>query len=280
MAKNTPNLPLFITGHPRSGTTLLRLIFNKHSQLAIPDETGMFHWFYKRPWFKKYTRSKIPIPSPKSKAFGQEIIEAFNQLPRAKRNDAKVAMEFLYEAYAKSVGKEFWGDKTPLHTQFTGQIFELFPNAFIINLVRDPRAVISSAKRNMKNKREGTDFWITDDLDKTIDRWRWEYGLIKKFTSKYSERSVLLIYEDFVADPEKHLKALCEQIGLPFETEMLNYHKDSGKEVKDMNAWHKETTKPINIKNIDKWKDELEANEIAQIESSLKTEMAELGYLK
>ncbi|MFY0673649.1 MAG: sulfotransferase [Bacteroidia bacterium] len=280
MAKNSPNLPLFITGHPRSGTTLLRLIFNKHSQLAIPDETGMFHWFYKRPWYKQHTRSRIRIPSPKSLAFGEPIIEAFNKKPKAFRNNAKESMGFLYKEYAKSVGKQFWGDKTPLHTQFTDQILKLFPNAFIINLVRDPRAVISSAKRNMKNKREGTDFWITDDLDKTIERWKWEYGLIQRFTSKYSEQSVLLIYEDFVANPEMHLRSLCEQIGLPFEPEMLNYHKDSNKEVKDMNAWHKETTKPINIKNIDKWKEELDANEIEQIESSLKSEMTELGYLK
>lgn len=280
MAQKQLKLPLFITGHPRSGTTLLRLIFNSHSKIVIPDETGLFHWFYKRPWYKKYTRSKIPIPSAKSKAFGEDIISLFNEQGRSLRNAPKKAISFLYEELAKRENKEFWGDKTPLHTQFTDQIFELFPNAFIINLVRDPRAVISSAKRNLKNKREGTDFWITDDLDKTIARWKWEYGLISKYTAKYPNSSVLLVYEEFVANPEAHLKTLCPQMGLEFEAEMLNYHKAQSAKKNDMSAWHKETAKPVNPKNIDKWRDELTPEEIGQIERELAVEMKEIGYLK
>lgn len=274
-----PNLPLFITGHPRSGTTLLRLVFNAHSQLTIPDETGLFHWFYKRPWYKKFTRSKMPIPSPKSKAFGEDIIANFNQQSRGLRNDPKQAITYLYEELAKREGKKYWGDKTPLHTQFTDEIVDLFPSAFVINLVRDPRAVISSAKRNLKNKREGTDFWITDDLQKTIDRWKWEYGLIKKYCSKYPDNTVLLIYEDFVSDPEKHLKVLCERIGLPFEASMLNYHQERQKKASEMTDWHKETTKPVNAANIDKWRQELTTDEIATIEGELQEEMTLLGYI-
>ena len=215
--KQAPRFPLFITGHPRSGTTMLRLIFNSHSQIAIPDETGLLHWFYKRPWYKKYTRSKIPIPSPKSRAFGEDIIHNFNQQPRSLRNDPKKAISFLYEALAAKEGKPYWGDKTPLHTQFTDQIIALFPDAFIVNLIRDPRAVISSAKRNVKKKREGTDFWITDDLNKTIERWRWEFGLINKFCDKYPQNTLKLIYEDFVANPEKHLRSICSNLGVAFE---------------------------------------------------------------
>lgn len=280
MAQNQPKVPLFITGHPRSGTTLLRLIFNSHSQIAIPDETGLLHWYYKRPWYKKYTRSKMPIPSAKSRAFGDDIIRAFNDQPRSIRNNPKAGISFLYEQLSQKEGKQYWGDKTPLHTQFTDQIFELFPEAFIINLVRDPRAVISSAKRNLKNKREGTDFWITDDLDKTIERWRWEFGLIKQFTSKYPNNSVLVIYEELVANPEPMLEQLCGQLGIEFEPEMLNYHKDRKKETDKMTEWHKETAKPVNPKNIDKWRSELSDDEVATIEDKLKAEMTEMGYLR
>src|SRR4051812_23700973 len=34
--------PILIVGHPRSGTTLLATILNRHSQVAIPPETSFF----------------------------------------------------------------------------------------------------------------------------------------------------------------------------------------------------------------------------------------------
>ena len=40
--------PVFIVGVPRSGTTLLRLVINRHPRIAIPDETGYFRDVYER----------------------------------------------------------------------------------------------------------------------------------------------------------------------------------------------------------------------------------------
>lgn len=269
-------LPLFITGHPRSGTTMLRLIFNSHSQLVIPDETGLLHWFYKRPWFKKFTRSKIPIPSPKAQAFGEEIIQKFNALPWSDRTNPKTAISYLYEQLAKENNKPFWGDKTPLHTQFADEIMQLYPNAFILEIVRDPRAVAGSAKRHVKNKRKGTDFWITDNLNQTISRWKWEFELTKKFLNKYPENMQQIVYEELVANPEQHLKSVCSSIGLPFEQQMLNFHQ---KQSNQQMAWHKETTKPINQENVEKWRKDLTQEEIETIEKELEPEMRQLGYL-
>jgi hypothetical protein len=43
-----PAMPLFITGLPRSGTTLVRLLFDKHPDIAIPHETGLVRKCYDR----------------------------------------------------------------------------------------------------------------------------------------------------------------------------------------------------------------------------------------
>jgi hypothetical protein len=37
----------FIIGNPRSGTTLLRLMLNKHSEIIVPPEAGFLVWLYK-----------------------------------------------------------------------------------------------------------------------------------------------------------------------------------------------------------------------------------------
>ena len=38
--------PIFITGFPRSGTTLLRAILNAHPQVKVTQETSFFQYFF------------------------------------------------------------------------------------------------------------------------------------------------------------------------------------------------------------------------------------------
>jgi hypothetical protein len=279
MLGSTPKHPLFITGHPRSGTTLMRLLFNNHPSLAIPDETGMFHWFYKRPWYKKFTRSRIPIPSPKSHAFGQAVVARYNALPLTTRNNPKASMDYLYGQVAQEQGKPFWGDKTPLHTQFTDQIFALYPQAYVVYMVRDPRAVAGSAKRNLGHKRKGTDFWISADLQLTIARWKAEYERIRHYHAQYPLSTEILKYEDLVADPRAVLGHICRRMGLEFSNDMLEYYKERQQDVNNLTTWHLETAKPVNQDNLEKWIRELDAAEIAEIEQSLENPMRESGYL-
>ena len=45
--------PLFLIGAQRSGTTLLRLLLNAHSQIAIPEEGSFLMPLLKRKYLKK-----------------------------------------------------------------------------------------------------------------------------------------------------------------------------------------------------------------------------------
>lgn len=99
-----PNLPLFITGNPRSGTTLLRLIFNSHPEIAIPDETGIFNIYFERGFFQRLMPFKASRYPRLIKSFGEEIITKFDALPADKRNDPKKGINFLFREHAKKIG--------------------------------------------------------------------------------------------------------------------------------------------------------------------------------
>lgn len=254
---------------------------NAHSQLAIPDETSIFHWYYKRPFWQKLLTNKLSGNRLYDKAFGTEITRAFDQQSMGFRMNAGKSIDFLFSEYAKSEGKPYWGDKTPLHTQFSDQIFELFPNAFVLNMVRDPRAVVASSKRYFDKKRGKFDFWITNNIEETIDRWQWEIGLTETFKEQYASQYEVVVYENLVLQPEETIRNICEKTGFAFEPAMMAHHETKHLEKGKVQGtdWHKEATKPINKANIDKWRNELSTDEIAQIEESLEVEMKRYGYL-
>src|SRR6202034_1924131 len=42
------NAPVFIVGSPRSGTTVLRNLLNRHPSIAVCRETDYYHYVYRR----------------------------------------------------------------------------------------------------------------------------------------------------------------------------------------------------------------------------------------
>lgn len=270
--------PLFITGHPRSGTTLMRLIINAHSEFVVPEETNIFYWYFKRNLINKILKPKISEDPVILNAFGKDICSEFEKLPRKTRNNPALGITFLFDRLKKIHNKKYWGDKTPLQTQFTDQIIDIYPNSFIIIMVRDPRAVVASSKRYFEKKRGSFDFWITNNIDESINRWKNEINISLEFKKKYPNQMKFVKYEELVSDPKKIIQSICEKTNISFELSMLDYHIDRRKETNKLEDWMKETSKPINEDNAFRWKKELSSREIDIINNSLKSEMDIFKY--
>lgn len=268
------NLPIFIVGCPRSGTTVMKELFNNHPEVAIPDETGIFDWLYNRPLYKKL----LPLKASKNlalvKSLGEAVTNEFDALPASKRKSAKSAIDFLLQGYAKRERKSYWGEKTPLNIHYLGKILNIYPDATIIYMIRDPRAVASSFKRYIDHKRGKEDFWITEDINKAIKLWKKSVDQATYFKNQVN----FVKYEDFVANPQSTVQELCEIIGLHYYEKMFKFYKNSSPS--NQEVWHRETTKPVNQSNIDKWQTELSEEEIKTIERDLKGYMEKFDYQK
>ena len=279
-------LPVFIVGTPRSGTTLLRLLLNNHPQIAIPDETNIMAWLYKKPSQPRVFLPKASSAGNLATAFGVDLAAEFDSLARHKRPRArrdKVA--WFFGRYAHQRGKEYWGDKTPGHAQYVRELKDLFPEGTIVFMLRDPRAVVASFLRYRESSlRSEADFWICDTIEEAIKSYR---HYIRP-AIEFAEQLELVRYEDLVAQPMNILRDLCNQLGLDFTPEMLEFQQSSerdffeGASKRDgaLPEWKQAALiKGIDPTLVDTWRRELSAEGLEYANRELSPFLSRFGYI-
>lgn len=273
--------PIFIVGANRSGTTLLRLILNAHSRIAIPEEILYFrsqiHGFSIDDWdtaeisdtqFESIARDfigRVEIPDLDKETAVLEILSR----PRNLRSPYQGLMEY----WTGTQGKVRWGEKTPGNLFYADVVNEMFPDACFIHMVRDPRPGVYSMERVW--------FFPEDIIFNALSRHKhMTVGRTTLESSVPAERIMTLRYEDLVADPENVVRNICAFIGEEYEPAMMAYHKGAGKHMRsdaaaDFNA---SATRPITKGKNKSWQDNLTRKEVAAIELISRDEMKEFGY--
>ena len=209
--------PIFIVGSPRSGTTLMRYCLNQHSRLYIAFETGFFRKIYGN---RRLIRER-DIPNSAHKLIDRLFVSAdptrdeFLYLKEELREKiAKEAKSYrdvaivVFETFAKQKGKVRWGEKTPFHILYINQMLKVFPEAKIINMERDAKAVAASYMKSSH---------VPNDLLVALAH----HCLCAKHARKWQERVLTVRYENFVEKPEFVLREVCTYIGEEYEPAML-----------------------------------------------------------
>ena len=141
--------PVFIVGAPRSGTTLLRVILNRHPQLAM---FGIESQFFRRVYARQAAFGDPADPRNRTRVVDAYLaIEPIRNMGldlgvvREKMIQEGSSWSGLFramlQANADLQGKRYAGEKTPVHALHVRTLCEWFPNCSIIHIVRDPRAM-------------------------------------------------------------------------------------------------------------------------------------------
>jgi hypothetical protein len=210
--------PVIVLGVGRSGTTLLRVMLDRNSELAIPYES-----FFVVPLARRHGRR------PKLDAFLEDL-ERFYQLyewgiepddvrPRLREGmTTGEAIAAVFEVYAEREGKPRWGDKTPLYMQSLPLLERLFPDARWVHLIRDGRDAALSFLA-LPEGFSGKTWAQPRTAAQFAARWRSEILAARRLRGHYLE----LRYEDLVAEPERELRSVCEHASLTWEPAMLDH---------------------------------------------------------
>ena len=134
---------------------------------------------------------------------------------------------FLHHETVKN-NKTIPCDQTPRNVFYITDILELYPNARIINMIRDPRDVLLSQKRKWKRRfLGGTDMPMKESLRDWVNYhpitishiWRTAVNAADRFVQH--ERVVSVYFEELLTHPQKTVKSLCDFVDITYTDEML-----------------------------------------------------------
>jgi hypothetical protein len=223
--------PIFVVGCPRSGTTYLAGTLGRHPDIAhFPQETMFFRHMYG--WLETGVAG-----SDSSKA--------------------TLARDFLagwMSSYLRAVGKRRLLEKTPMNVHTLNWLMASFPDACVLHIFRDPRAVAASFWASSQH-------W-TDRLtpEGAAELWRTEVGTALEKAAGATFPFMNVRYEDLVAAPLEGFRRILEFVGEQSEP-LLSL----ALEITDRTR-------------VDRWKEVLTPFDVESVERICAELMSRLGY--
>lgn len=265
--------PVFVVGMPRSGTTLVSAMLSAHPNIAISPETHFL-----RQWLRDYGHLDVRRPEAfdrfwhdfsRSKHFRDLQLDpevTRRQILALPRHDFRHIFMTLLQSYANSLGKMRWGEKTPMHERHLDLLLDWFPQAKIVYLLRDPRAVIASLLKVP---------WATRTVEQYAVRW---HASVQNIGRRSTDARVQVVkYENLVQSPELELLQLCSFLEEAYLPSMLAYG-EAAKSLVSGETWKAAALQSVTTSSIDKWQTQLSPQQVASIEDIAGPQMPAHGY--
>ncbi len=259
----------FVVGRPRSGTTLLRTLFDAHPNVVVPPECQLIVNLYPR-YGKLQHWSRKELES-----FYKDLLEQwrFDVWPLDRQKLYRSLMDcegdYSYGTICKVVYHEYrsifrhgvllaLGDKNPGYTIYTERLLRIFPEAKFIHIIRDYRDNFVSIRN--------VDFELPF-ISVTVSKWRYFVKKFRKAAAKHPGTHLEIRYEDLVSDPERTFGNLCEFVGIPYSEKPFDFYKKSEEVLKIyppelILKYHSSLLKKINTSRTGLWKNNLSESEL------------------
>ncbi|QSS98169.1 sulfotransferase family protein [Psychroflexus sp. ALD_RP9] len=270
---------IFITGCPRSGTTMLGSILSNNDSVIVTPESHFFNEFV----FSHLSKPTSIVKKAK-------MLDYYNNHYRFKQwgiNSAHIdnlpeqvmlsSYSIVIEETVKQYAEEHFNNKnfstridhTPSNIKDFRLLNLLFPKSKFVYIVRDPRAIYASIK--------SLD-WGPNSAMKLSQLWIEYVAAYFALNNLDSDRVYLVKYEELLQNPADTLKSLCDFLQLKY-TENMFSDNTSFKLPKSTLSQHALVGKSLDKTRINKWKHELKKRDIEIIESYCGSSLNSFGYI-
>lgn len=267
----------FFVGCGRSGTTLVRAMFDSHPNMAVVYESF---------FVSRLLRAGPRYERPDGFAVDRFVADlaghfAFDTLGLSEPDmgralapppaDTADAIRRIYGRYAEAQGKVRYADKTPMYVQVIPVLAAGLPEARFVHIIRDGRDVALGymhAPWGPMRLADAALYW-----KRNVERGRAAGARLGP--QRYRE----VRYEQLIAEPESALGELCDFVDLAFDPAMLRYHERSEQVLATINnpQYHRGLSMPL-TKGMRDWRTQMAVNDVAVFEALAGDTLAALGY--
>lgn len=215
---NTARLekPIFVVGHPRSGTTLLATVLGRNSELAMPPETQFFMENCELgDWALSESDGRLILNRSRLRDLEldeEEVMSGFLN------SDRKLVSLFaiILDRFRAKVGKMRAGEKSPLHLFYSRTLLAHFPDAKIVCIERNGSDVVASLMRMP---------WSHRKFSRHVFDWCKSIEYANTLEADFPDRFRRVSFEEFTRDPRSKLSEICAFCGLEYQDQMLEPSK-------------------------------------------------------
>ncbi len=275
----------FVVGRPRSGTTLLRMLFDAHPNINFPPECQFIMNLY--PGYGKVTNWTEDIIL----RFYHDLTDQWFFDTWSMDHDSlkNILLEYtgnqsygtickvVYSQYRSFYHKDkilLFGDKNPGYAIYTKTLQKIFPEARFIHIIRDYRDNYVSIKN--------VDFELP--IPSVVgQKWKYFYKKFKKDSKLKPSSYYTIKYEDLVENPKFHFQKLCEFAGIEYNDTVFNFQEKKDEFLKHyppgyIHNYHSSLLEKINTGKIGVWKKELTERQVKILDATLRHIADQAGY--
>lgn len=230
VSSNRSELPVFIVGMPRSGTSLVERVLSSHSSVFGAGELRYVH---------DLTDEVAALAGE-----GQRFPAGAERLTQADID--RLSEKYLREVGSMASGEDRVTDKLPHNFMHIGIIRALFPEARIIHCVRDARdTCLSCYSQN---------FFGYHPYSTKLEYLGRHYRDYERLMNHWRSLEIPMLevpYEELVENTEEWARKLVEYCGLDWEDQCLRYYES---DQFTRTASYDQVRQPIYKSGMGRWK--------------------------
>ena len=258
---------------------MLQLMLHAHPRIAIPPETRFLLAAYKRrgewgdlreaanrdrlaAWITRGKGTNFRDLGLDPDAVAAEIVAGPPTLGSG--------IGIVFRAYARKFDKPRWGDKRPAYLLNIGKLLRMFPDAQIINIVRDGRDCVASLKEQP---------WHRGGLNAAISTWcRGSDAGQRALHTLPPDTYYQVYYESLVRDPVGAMTAICDFLGEEYHPDMAGPSTMAAIAVPKRKVWHELTHGEVTTQRIGSFVERLDPEDLALCQSVMRRPLLLHGY--
>lgn len=205
--------PIFILSCYRTGSTLMRYIFDTHPDVYSPPEVSLGD-------------AASQLAQLEAGLIGFKLDPArLDQLPAESVAGIRAVLGGRMDAATARHGKRLWCEKSPSNLASLGLLRLVFPEARFVCLYRHAFDVAQSLLRGMIFRFPDLQPYLiahkVHEVSAALDYWNGRTLAQMALEAKEPDRCVRVRYEDLVANPEESVRRVFSSLGLSWNEDLL-----------------------------------------------------------